>query len=122
MGRHPEAAAALTRAEQLSGESPEILGVTGWIAAVAGRGKEASESLARLQALRGQRYVSPVLDAQILTALGDREGALAEAERAVEGRATDAVWLSVRPAFDSLRREPRFQALLTRMDLAGSQG
>ncbi len=120
MGRPSEAAAALDRAAQLSGGSPEILGVTGWVAAVAGRGDEAGECLARLEALRAERYVSPVLDAQILAAVGDREGALAAAERAVEGRATDAVWLGVRPAFDALRGEPRFQALLTRMDLAGS--
>jgi hypothetical protein len=53
--------------------------------------------------------------------MGDRDGALAAAERAVEGRATDAVWLGARPAFDAVRGEPRFQALLTRMDLAGSQ-
>ncbi|HEY9517725.1 MAG TPA: protein kinase [Gemmatimonadales bacterium] len=120
MGRHTDASAALARAAQLSGGSPEILGVTGWIAAVAGRSDEAMQCLGRLGALRAERYVSPVLDAQVLTALGDRDGALAAAERAVEARATDAVWLGVRPAFDPLRKEPRFQALLTRMDLAGS--
>jgi hypothetical protein len=92
--------------------------VTGWIAAVAGRRDEALQCLAQLEVLRAERYVSPVLDAQILAAVGDRDGALAAAERAVEGRATDAVWLGVRPAFDLLRREPRFQGLLIRMDLA----
>jgi serine/threonine-protein kinase len=118
LGRHDQARASLDRAAQLAGETPEIIGVSGWLAAVAGQPEAARERLAQLSHLRARRYVSPVLDAQILAALGERDGAIAALEGAVKCRSADAVWLGVRPAFDGLRDDPRFRALLTRLRLA----
>jgi serine/threonine-protein kinase len=118
LGRHDEARSSLDRAAQLAGENPEITGVRGWLSAVAGQSAEAAGRLEELSRLRARRYVSPVLDAQILAALGDADRSIAALERAVEIRAADAVWLGVRPVFDGLRGYPRFQALLARISLS----
>jgi len=40
-------------------------------------------------------------------------------ETAAEIRATDLVWLNVRPVFAGLRAEPRFAALVARLGLEG---
>lgn len=119
LGRHDEAISALGRAAQISGGSAEISAALGWVVALAGRHDEALERLANLGVLAEKRYVSPVLAAQILVALGKLETGIAALTRAVEIRAADAVWLGIRPAFDGLRDDARFQALATRIG-AGS--
>lgn len=118
LGLHDQARASLDRAAQLAGDTAEILGVSGWLAAVAGDRDAARSRLEQLEQLRTRRYVSPVLDAQILAALDEPGRAIAALQRAVELRAADAVWLGVRPMFDGLRDDPRFQALLVRIGLA----
>jgi DNA-binding winged helix-turn-helix (wHTH) protein/TolB-like protein/Flp pilus assembly protein TadD len=58
--------------------------------------------------------------ALLLTLLGDKEAALENLERAFDRRPFLMTWLKVEPAFDSLRSEPRFQALLRKMNLPTS--
>ncbi len=50
--------------------------------------------------------------AYIQIALGEREAALQQLERAAEERDSDLLWLAVDPRVDPLRQEPRFQSLL----------
>ena len=50
--------------------------------------------------------------ATVYAALGDREGALAMLERAVEERDDHASWLAVTPEFDEIRGDQRFDRLL----------
>ena len=50
--------------------------------------------------------------------LKDHDGALEELERAYEARRFNAINLGADPMYDGIRRLPRFQALLERMDLA----
>ncbi len=49
--------------------------------------------------------------------LGDKEHAIAWLERAYRERPRALVYIKVEPQFDSLRSDPRFQALLRRMNL-----
>ncbi len=65
----------------------------------------------------GERYVSPFLIALFHTGLGSFEEALDWLERACDERVANVVFLGVDPAFDPLRAEPRFQALLARIGL-----
>ncbi len=53
------------------------------------------------------------------TGLGEREQALAWLEQAYEAHAPALVLLNITPALDTLRSEPRFQALLEKVGLAG---
>jgi serine/threonine-protein kinase len=117
LDRTEEAVAALLRAAQLAGETAENTAVLGWVLARAGRRDEAERRLAELRRMAARQYVSPALPAQILASLGESEAALAAIGSAVDGRAADVVWLGVRPAFDSLRGNPVFGALLGRVGL-----
>ena len=63
------------------------------------------------------RYVSPALPAWIHLGLGEHEKALAQLEHAYTEKATDLIWIRVRPVFDDLRGNPRFQSLCSRLGL-----
>jgi hypothetical protein len=63
-------------------------------------------------------YVSPVLLAQVLLALQQPERAMDELERASEIRATDLVWLKIRPIFDRVRDNARVRKILVKIGLA----
>ena len=49
--------------------------------------------------------------------LGDKEKALDNLEKAFEMRAFLMAWVKADPVFDSLRSEPRYQAILQKMQL-----
>jgi serine/threonine-protein kinase len=119
-GAHAQALAALERAVELSGRSSETVAGLGWARAVAGQRDAALASLEELTRAGDERYVSPLRIAQVHLGLGDRARALDGLERALDARATDLAWLGVHPMFDPLRDEPRFQAVLQRIDLTAS--
>jgi TolB-like protein/DNA-binding winged helix-turn-helix (wHTH) protein len=83
--------------------------------ALAGRRKQAQQSLRELQ-LRGMHhYVSPYGLAQVYAALGDKSGALDMLDRAVNEHAFEVLFLRVDRSFDSLHENPRFEELLKRV-------
>ncbi len=102
----------------LVGESPEIVATLAVARAATGDVAAAREIAATLDARSRSEYVSPVLLAQIHTALGETDAALDALDRAVEVRATDLVWIGVRPTFDDLRLHERFHALVERIGVA----
>ncbi len=117
--RSGEALAELRRAVALAGETPEIAAMLGVAHAAAGDAEQARAAVAALEARGSTSYVSPVLLAQIHAALGDESAALDALERARELRATDLAWIGVRPSFDVLRLNPRFERLMHDIALAG---
>ncbi len=117
-GETQEAIRAFQSALKLSGQSPEMIAGLGVAYARSGNEDLAKAKLDELEGLVQSRYVSPVLFSQVVAALGGTGRALHLLERAKEQRAADLIWLRVRPAFDSLREEPRFQTLLGALGLA----
>jgi serine/threonine-protein kinase len=113
MGRQAEAVEALAQATRLAEDSSETLAAHAHALALGGSDADARNVLSRLQARAARRYVSPVLLAQVHLGLGDRDTALTYLERGLAVRAADMVWLGVRPVYDPLRDEPRFQALVS---------
>jgi len=105
--------AALDQAVALLGESNEALTAQAVGAARAGRKPAARAALTELERRAGERYVSPVLAAQVHAALGETGAAIERLEAARELRATDLIWIGVRPVFDALRGDARFKRLLT---------
>ena len=108
------AIAEFQKAKELSG------GATIYNAALA-RGYAASgrkdQALKIYEQLKhpGEKYVSPYWMAQIAADLGKKDEALQWLEAAWAGRAAWMVMLSVDPAFDPLRSDPRFQSFVGRI-------
>ena len=115
LGRFDEAVEALRQANERSGETPEIESALGYTLGRAGQTERARDVLAGLTRLAGERYVSPVLLAQVAAAIGDPDHAFRYLHEAFDVRATELVWLAVRPTFDSLRADPRFGELRSRI-------
>ena len=78
--------------------------------ALGGRRREALAALQHLHEQSRDRYVSLYDVAIIYAALGDTEGALGSLERARE-----LPFVAIDPAFDALRSERRFQAIVARV-------
>jgi TolB-like protein/DNA-binding winged helix-turn-helix (wHTH) protein/Flp pilus assembly protein TadD len=110
-----EAIAELQKAIQLSGGSATCRANLARAYAASGRRAEAGQLLADLK-----RRTEPVNShaseiAMIYAALGDRDRGMSWLERGYEERVNPSVLL--RPGFDPLRSDPRFQSLLRRIGL-----
>jgi tetratricopeptide (TPR) repeat protein len=117
LGRHDEAVALLERAHE--GEpagASLILGILAWTEAAAGRKEKAHHHLDELREWAKYRHVPRYPVAWALAALGDRDHALDEFERAVEERETFLQY-PLFPGYDPLRSEPRFQRALRSLGL-----
>lgn len=115
-GRPAEAVAAFERARVLSGDHPDLIGLAAYGYGLMGEGDKAREALRELTRLSEQRYVSPYILALVRIGLGESAAALDRLEQAYSDRVWTVAMLKVAPELDPLRGEPRFQALLERMD------
>jgi tetratricopeptide (TPR) repeat protein len=97
--------------------TPRSRSLLGWAYARSGNTAEALKILSELQQTPEREYVPPWAIAYIYTGLGDRERAIEWLEKAYQERSTSEVFLKAHAGFDSLRSDPRFTALLRRMNL-----
>ncbi len=94
----------------------------GWVAAVyaqAGRVAEAQRRLEHLLDLAAKSYVPPTPIGWIYLALGDKDRAIEWFDKAIEGHDGMVLHLAVDPIYDPLRADPRYHALLRKMNLEG---
>lgn len=117
-GSYEKAIASLTRALELSPNSSETEAALARVYSGAGEHNTAEERLQLLRHRAETQYVSPVLFAQILLSLDRPEDAIVELQRAHQMKATDLMWLKVRPAFDDVREDPRVQHIAKSIGLA----
>jgi hypothetical protein len=101
------------------GDSPFVLGTLARYYGRAGRRAEAVSILARLRELGRRQYVQRVFLAEAHIGLNDRAGALDALEESAGAREPDLTWKLAYGHFDQLRGEPRYEALLARVGLAG---
>ncbi|MEO5896454.1 MAG: hypothetical protein ABIS06_12195 [Vicinamibacterales bacterium] len=94
-----------------------FLRFAGYAYAKSGRRRESETIIDRIRALSKTQYVMSYRVANIYAALGDKEKAFAELERAFENHDWELFRLKVDPLMDSLRDDPRFNDLLKRMNL-----
>jgi len=114
-GQLAEAIAEYRTAVELN-DDPIALAFLGQAHARAGQMDEAQKILARLTEEAKSRYVSGYSFALVLTALGDKEGAVDALERAYRnGEGNDLRIIKVDPMLDDLRGHPRFEALVQRV-------
>ena len=102
---------------KLSGGSPLIRAALAHTLAIAGRTKEALQTLDDLKKLAKQRYVSPYFFAGIHVGLGEDGCAIEYLEKAYEERSNWLIYLHIDPSMDSLRYNARFKDLLRRVAL-----
>jgi len=114
-GQLNEAIGEYRKALELN-DDPYVLGLLGQAYARAGQREEAQKILARLSEEAKSRYVHAYSFALMYLALGDKERAVDEMERAYRERAGQDVFLiKVDPLLDDFRGNPRFEALVQKV-------
>ena len=112
---HAEAIEELQKAIQLSGGSPTCTANLARAYAASGKRNEAFQLLNELKRHASPNYSPASEIAGIYAALGDKDQAMNWLEKGYEERFNPGVLL--RPNFDPLRSDPRFQDLLRRIGL-----
>jgi TolB-like protein/DNA-binding winged helix-turn-helix (wHTH) protein/Flp pilus assembly protein TadD len=112
---YAKAIAELQKAIQLSGDSPIFTANLARIYVVTNRKAEALELLNDLKTSSVPSYPLAAEVAMVYTALGDKDQAMAWLEKGYQERFNPGVLL--RPGFDPLRSDARFQNLVRRIGL-----
>ena len=116
-GMHEEAIKSLQKAIGIGGRTSGVLAPLGRAYAASGKKVEAQKILTELKEMAKQTYVSSYDLAILYVGLGDKEHALEQLNKAYEDRAGWIMDINVEPVFDSLRSDPRFAELVSRMKL-----
>jgi TolB-like protein len=118
LGRFDEGTALMRRAVAAAPDYTILLGYAGAVFGLAGATREARGILRRFQASRANgEYVDPFNAALVCMGLGDNDAALDELERCASEGSVQNWILAPEPFFDPLREEPRFAAVLKRLNL-----
>ncbi len=112
-----EAIVEVQKAIELSGRNATTIATLGYIYALAERKDEAKKVLDGLLELSKKEHVSSFHVALVYTCLGQKDQAFEWLEKAYEKRAVHLSQLKVFPLLDSLRSDPRYIALLKKMNL-----
>ena len=116
-GMYAEAIDLSEKALQTDPTSQLMLRVAGYAYAKSGHRQEAEEVIKRFKDLAKTQYVISYFVANIYAALGDKEKAFAELEKAFAQRDWELHRLKVDPLMDPLRSDPRFKEMLKRLNL-----
>ena len=112
------AVSSLRNAVQLSGGAVPVL--LGWLGLALGSGGHASEARAlldRLTAMTTQRYIPPTCFAWVHLGLGNIDETFLWMDRAIDTPDRMMAAIKTYPFLDPIRSDPRFTALLRRMNL-----
>src|SRR5437867_5082433 len=90
-------------------------GLLGYAYAISGDRPKAEQMLRELEEMEKRQYVSSTAFAAIYLGLGEKEKALDWLDKAYENQESACWLLKVDPIYDSVRNEPRFQALVEKI-------
>jgi TolB-like protein/Tfp pilus assembly protein PilF len=105
-------ALAMMETAQSLDADPWSIGSFGYALAVSGDRAKAEQILRDLESLAEQRYVTPSASTLVYIGLGEKEKALDGLDKVYEDRDPQCWFMKAEPIYDSLRTEPRFQALV----------
>jgi serine/threonine-protein kinase len=114
-GNKAEATTEFQKATSLD-NLPWYISSLGYACAANGDRAKAEQIARDLDELAKQRYVSPANRAAVYLGLGEKEKALDWLEKAYEDRDPIFWWIDGDQLYDSVRNEPRFQALIQKVD------
>lgn len=114
-GMFKEAIQQSEEAVKLSNESTVSLATLGQAYASAGNKGDAGDILDRLLERSKKQYVPSYWIALVQMSMGNKDEAFIWLERAYTERSSWLVWANVEPRFDTLRPDPRFRSLLSRI-------
>ena len=115
-GRNEEAVEVFAHATTLQPDDPYTQGYLGWALGIAGQREKATSILHELEDRRLRQYCGGSSPALVSLGLGDHPQALSWLETAAEERDPMLAFINVLYPYDPLRADPRFQALLRRMN------
>ena len=115
--RYPEAVAAYEKSLVLSNRGGMGLSGLGYTLGTMGEKSAAEKILREMEEKSRRRYVSPIHFAIVHMGLGHNEQAMEWLERTYQVRSHWLMSIPVDYRFDALHNEPRFQALLRKMNL-----
>jgi serine/threonine-protein kinase len=115
--RWEEAIASLKKFLNLWPGSPVAVGYLGFAYGMSGQDDEALSMLDQLSKLSQQRYVSSLYKALIYLGLGKKDQAFEYLDKAYDERESWMVTLKTAPFMDTLRSDPRYEALIKKMGL-----
>jgi tetratricopeptide (TPR) repeat protein len=99
------------------GSDPNLSPEIAYVYAISGNKSRAQKTLELLQRLSKEGSIPAHYFVLIYTGLGDTNKAMDWLEKAFEQHSPMITWLKVDPRFDGLRKDPRFQNLMTRVGL-----
>ena len=116
LGRHDEAVEAFRQQVIVAPGDPMSQAGHGWALGLAGRKQEALTILEDLERRRSESYVGGSLVAGVCVGLGDHDRAISWLEKAAEERDGLMTFVNSLLVSDPLRSDPRFQALLRKIN------
>jgi len=116
-GDFDDALVCYARAREADANSKFVDSLEAMTLAMAGRRTEAVALLDNITRRAANDYISPVSIAYVCTALGDKDRAFENLDRAIHDRDPNLLGLKSNPIFESLRIDSRYHALLRKMQL-----
>lgn len=110
-GMFEQASHMLNRAAQLNPRNPAVMAAMAYCQAAAGNADACQQTVSELRQLGERQHVSPVVQALACSASGDLDSAFRKLEEAVEQHSIWLPMVAFAPAFERIRRDPRFAAL-----------
>ncbi len=90
-------------------------GLLGYAYAISGDRPKAEQMLRELEEMAKRQYVSSTAFAMIYLGLGEKEKALDWLDKSYQDQESACWYLTVDPIYDSVRNEPRFEALVQKV-------
>jgi TolB-like protein/class 3 adenylate cyclase/Tfp pilus assembly protein PilF len=112
-----DAAGAISEFQKAKAPNPGAWyqGYLGYAYAISGDCAKAEQALCELEDLAKRQYVSPTAFATIYLGLGEKQRCLDWLEKCYEQQDSACWYLKIDEIYDSIRDEPRFEALVTKI-------